>query len=85
ETALSMASACRERIGTDIGIGVTGSIGTTDPNNADSVPGEVYAAIETDGTSSAERIELPDLSRWESRFFIADKLADMIRRVTIHG
>ena len=33
----------------DIGVGVTGSLGTADPKNKDSVPGEVYFAIDYDG------------------------------------
>lgn len=45
ETAAAMAEACRAAYGADTGIGVTGSFGNPDPNNADSVPGEVYFAF----------------------------------------
>lgn len=44
-TAAFMAEACKKKLGSTIGIGITGSFGNTDPNNADSVPGEVYFAI----------------------------------------
>lgn len=44
-TAAFMAEACKARLGSTIGIGITGSFGNTDPNNADSIPGEVYFAI----------------------------------------
>ena len=44
-TAAFMAEACRAKLGSDIGIGITGSFGNTDPANADSVPGEVYFSI----------------------------------------
>ena len=40
-----MAEACRQAYGADIGIGITGTTGNVDPNNQDSVPGEVYYAI----------------------------------------
>ena len=44
-TAAFMAEACRAKLGSTIGIGITGSFGNTDPNNSDSVPGEVFFAI----------------------------------------
>lgn len=46
ETARAMAETCRAKLGADIGIGVTGSMGNIDPANAEaSVPGQVYFAI----------------------------------------
>jgi nicotinamide mononucleotide (NMN) deamidase PncC len=43
-----MAKACLEAYQADIGIGVTGTMGNTDPANAEaSVPGQVYFAIAT--------------------------------------
>ena len=45
ETARAMAAACRKAYGADFGIGVTGTMGNADPENNDSVPGEVYFAI----------------------------------------
>ena len=44
-TAAFMAEACKKKLGSTIGIGITGSFGNTDPNNSDSIPGEVYFAI----------------------------------------
>ena len=44
-TAAFMAEACKKKLGSIIGIGITGSFGNTDPNNSDSVPGEVFFAI----------------------------------------
>ena len=53
ETAEAMARACRAAYRADIGIGVTGSLGNVDPANRDSVPGEVYVAIDgPEGTRS---------------------------------
>lgn len=45
ETAIAMAQTCKAKYGSDIGIGVTGTFGNIDPENADSVPGEVYFAV----------------------------------------
>lgn len=54
ETAAAMAMACLEAYHADIGIGVTGTMGNTDPANAEaSVPGQVYFAIATRGKMSA--------------------------------
>ena len=55
ETAAAMAMACLEAYQADIGIGVTGTMGNTDPANAEaSVPGQVYFAIATRRSSIAE-------------------------------
>ncbi|WP_408071988.1 CinA family protein [Butyrivibrio sp. JL13D10] len=45
QTALAMATACMDSYNADIGIGVTGTLGNTDPDNADSVPGEVHLGL----------------------------------------
>ncbi len=53
ETASEMAQVCRAFYDADIGVGITGSFGNPDPNNEDSVLGEVYFAIATKkGTDS---------------------------------
>ena len=46
ETAIDMARAAKQYYDTDIAIGITGSLGIADPNNADSTPGEVYFTID---------------------------------------
>ena len=46
ETARAMAQTCAAAFGTDIGIGVTGTMGNVDPANAaHSVPGQVWFAV----------------------------------------
>lgn len=78
ETARAMATACRKATGSDIGIGITGSIGTIDPNNSDSIPGEVYFAINLNGELSDIKINLAPASRKESRLIIARTIADTL-------
>lgn len=46
ETASEMASAARHAFHADIGIGITGTMGNIDLANSDSIPGQVYFAID---------------------------------------
>ncbi len=46
ETSAAMAKACAAKLRSDIGIGITGTMGNTDPVNPDnSVPGQVYFSL----------------------------------------
>ena len=45
ECAKAMAEIVREKLNTDIGIGITGTTGNLDPNNADSVQGQAFFSI----------------------------------------
>ena len=81
ETAAEMAKACRRTFGTDIGIGVTGSLGIRDPENRDSVPGRVYYAVDCLGTVSRHSAELPDLgSKFLGKVYTADLVAAEVER-----
>lgn len=46
ETSKEMARACKNRYNTNIGVGITGSLGIIDPNNLDSEKGQVYFTID---------------------------------------
>lgn len=45
ECAESMARTVQAKLGTDIAIGITGTTGNVDPNNADSVQGQAFFCI----------------------------------------
>ena len=76
DTALAMASACRKAFGADIGIGVTGSMGNVDPANGDSVPGEIYFAIDYKGAVKSHHIKiLPQESRFDYKLAVAAAVA----------
>lgn len=83
ETAAEMAKACRKSYGSNIGIGITGTFGSVDPKNPDSVSGEIYFAIDFEGSISVFKRKLP---RFESRFAykmaaakeVADELEKLI-------
>ncbi len=69
ETALAMATACMDSYSADIGIGVTGTLGNTDPNNTDSVPGEVHIGlIIPDNASTTSDTPDADNNRPDSTF-----------------
>ena len=77
ETARAMAVACKKTYGADIGIGVTGTMGNADPNNLDSVPGEVYAAIEDESGCKTISFTLePQTSRYLYKLAVCDRIAD---------
>ena len=81
ETAAAMAEACRNAYDADIGIGVTGSYGNVDPNNADSVPGEVFFAIAAEGKTQTWRWTLPlQPSRAAYKFETAGRIAEQLLR-----
>ncbi|MDT3843551.1 MAG: CinA family protein [Bacillota bacterium] len=82
ETAEEMAGRCREFYDADIGIGVTGSFGNADPNNRDSVPGEVYFAIATrEKTESYYRYVPVQKSRLAYKLYMADIVVDALMPV----
>ena len=82
ETALAMAAACRKAYGADIGIGVTGTFGNVDPNNADSVAGQVYFAIEGFGRQEAYFQTLaPQESRFAYKLVTAEQVAGKLQEL----
>lgn len=73
QTAAAMARACRTTYSANIGVGVTGSFGNVDPNNADSVPGEVFFALATDDGVDCYHCEIPEqASRSAYKTYMAD-------------
>ncbi len=72
ETAEAMAGACRLFYHADIGIGITGSTGNPDPNNADSHPGEAFCAIRWGQTCHTLRLEFETAGR--SRHEIKERI-----------
>ncbi|MBR6223241.1 MAG: CinA family protein [Lachnospiraceae bacterium] len=81
ETAKAMAGACKSTYSSDIGIGVTGTFGNTDPANPDaSVPGQVYYAIDYEGQCQAFLAELPiNRTRKDHKLLIADMIAQKLK------
>lgn len=79
ETAEAMATACRDAYQADIGIGVTGTFGNADPENPDSVPGEVYFAIAFPKMVRSRHLQVPpQSSRLAYKLYMADVVADAV-------
>ena len=85
ETASAMAETCRKAYGADIGIGVTGTMGNTDPANAEaSVPGQVYFAICVRGKTETFYRELPPQpTRLMYKLAVAKEVVDVLLEVKI--
>lgn len=83
-TAYAMASACMEKVNANIGIGVTGSLNTVDPNNADSVSGVVYYCVIlktgnfTDMRTGDIRFQ-PGKSRPQMKLEVAEKVIFLVQ------
>ena len=76
ETAIDMAKACRKNFDSNIGIGITGTFGNVDPNNADSEAGKVYFAIDINGEIYVyERILERQETRHDYKLLIAKEIA----------
>lgn len=79
ETAEAMATACRKQFKSNIGIGVTGTLGNIDTENEDSVPGYVYFAIDIDGkVSKYERVLEAQPTRYEYKLMVAEEVVDVL-------
>lgn len=82
ETAAEMAKACRNAYKADIGIGITGTFGNADPDNADSVPGRVFFAFDFfEGTKTFEKNLLHQKNRLDYKMAIAKEIADELEKI----
>lgn len=83
ETACAMADACRARMQADIGVGVTGTMGNTDPANAAaSTPGEVYFAISTKDGTTPYHLSMPaQPTRLAYKLAVAKEIADVLTEI----
>ncbi len=87
ECAQAMAKTVQEKLHTDISIGVTGTTGNVDPNNADSVQGKMFFCIRIQNMPYTYEVntEVTGMSRHEIKQFYADqifeKLSDLIKNL----
>ena len=82
ETASAMAAACRKAYSADIGIGVTGTLGRTDPANPDSVSGEVFIAVSCEDRLASEKYILPPTpDRAAAKLCAAAKAAGIVMKM----
>ncbi len=82
QTAEAMAGACKQTYDADIAVGVTGSFSNPDPNNRDSIPGEVYYCISGTGSEQTRHLIIPAMqSRLDYKLYVADRIADDMREM----
>lgn len=80
ECARAMAHTVKEKLRTDIAIGITGTTGNIDPNNADSVQGEVYFCILIDDKIYDYKLEknVAKMTRHEIKQMYADRVFEAL-------
>lgn len=80
ECAEAMAKTVQEKLHTDIAIGITGTTGNVDPNNADSVQGQVYFCIRIGNQAHTFELqaEVADMSRHEIKQMYADEVFEKL-------
>ncbi len=80
ECAEAMAKTAQEKLHTDIAIGITGTTGNVDPNNADSVQGQVYFCIRMGNQAHIFELqaEVADMSRHEIKQMYANAVFDRL-------
>lgn len=74
ECANAMAETAQKKLHTDIAIGITGTTGNVDPNNADSVQGQVYFCIRMGKENHTYELEtvVSEMNRHEIKQMYAD-------------
>ncbi len=80
ECAKAMAETVKEKLNTDIAIGITGTTGNIDPNNADSVQGKVYFCIIVGQKINSFELDadVKGMSRHEIKQLYADKVFEKL-------
>ncbi len=82
-TAEEMAKACRRAYAADIGIGITGSMSNADPANPDSVPNEIFFALDIRGRVHGYRIlSSPQTDRLHGKLAAAGAVAERLMELT---
>lgn len=83
ECAVAMAETVKDKMHTDIAIGITGTTGNVDTNNADSVQGEVYFCIIVgEQINSFEfNADVKDMNRHEIKQLYADEVFEKLDEI----
>ena len=74
QTANEMAKALFNVFPADFCVGITGSLSNADPNNNDSIPGEVYYSILYKGEYHFEKVVLEESERFLGKLEVLEKV-----------
>ncbi len=80
ECAKAMAETVKKNLHTDIAVGITGTTGNVDPNNADSVQGKVFFCILIGEQAHIYEMEVDaaQMSRHEIKQLYADRVFEAL-------
>lgn len=83
DTAKAMADACVSAYASQIGVGITGSLGRIDPRNSDSVSGVVYYCISYEGQYLSKRIEIPNniIERHDMKVYVINEVLAQLKKL----
>ena len=81
ETSIDMAIVAKEKYNADISIGVTGSLGVVDPNNKDSVKGEVYFTIDYKTQHTYLIIVEDQGCKFLNKVFVANRICEELLKL----
>lgn len=87
ECAEAMAKTVQAKLGTDIAIGITGTTGNIDPNNADSVQGQAFFCIQMKGETYSYEIreDVTGKSRHEIKQRYAERVFEELGTLVLLG
>ena len=85
DCAQAMAETVQKKLHTDIGIGITGTTGNLDPNNADSIQGKVFfCIIIQDNVKIFEfDADVSGMSRHQIKQLYADKVFEELYKLLV--
>ena len=83
ECAEAMARTVQEKLHTDIAVGITGTTGNLDPNNADSVQGRVFFCILIHGEANCFEVnaDVTGMTRHEIKQMYAERVLEALDRL----
>ena len=85
ECAEAMARTVQEKLHTDIAVGITGTTGNIDPNNADSMQGVVYFCIRVKDKENTFEVhaEVAGMNRHEIKQMYTDMVFEKLQTLVI--
>lgn len=78
ETAVAMATAVRKKAQSNIGIGITGQLGRIDPQNPSGEVGNVWYAINIEGTVIVHKLKVEDMKRKKQKAVVIREIVETL-------
>lgn len=78
ETAVAMATAVSKKAQANIGIGITGQLGRIDPQNPSGEVGNVWYAINNEGTVIVRKLKVEDMKRKAQKAVVIREIVETL-------